>query len=70
LRDIAVVGKLRCAYVGWLAPFVTHDHSGNNWWVAYLTFGEGWDTNGFGSASRPFFARGFIAAAVSSRRSL
>jgi len=25
--------------------FKTHDDSRNNWWVAYLTFGEGWHNN-------------------------
>ena len=25
--------------------FATHDDSRNNWWVAYLTFGEGWHNN-------------------------
>jgi len=25
--------------------FVTHDLSTNNWWVAILTFGEGWHNN-------------------------
>jgi fatty-acid desaturase len=25
--------------------FATHDHSTNNWWVALLTFGEGWHNN-------------------------
>ena len=25
--------------------FVTRDDSGNNWWVALLTFGEGWHNN-------------------------
>ena len=25
--------------------FVTHDDSRNNWWVALLTFGEGWHNN-------------------------
>jgi fatty-acid desaturase len=25
--------------------FETHDDSRNNWWVAYLTFGEGWHNN-------------------------
>lgn len=26
-------------------PFRTHDSSGNNWWVAFLTFGEGLQNN-------------------------
>ena len=25
--------------------FATHDDSRNNWWVASLTFGEGWHNN-------------------------
>jgi fatty-acid desaturase len=25
--------------------FATHDDSRNNWWVAFLTFGEGWHNN-------------------------
>ncbi|HEX4769351.1 MAG TPA: fatty acid desaturase [Bryobacteraceae bacterium] len=25
--------------------FATHDHSRNNWWVASITFGEGWHNN-------------------------
>jgi stearoyl-CoA desaturase (delta-9 desaturase) len=38
-------------------PYKTQDHSKNNWWVALLTFGEGWHNNHHryaGSANQGF----------------
>ena len=42
-RDVA--RQLRDAHVGHAAASQTSDDSKNSWWVALLTFGEGWHNN-------------------------